>query len=325
MNHLLIICGPTATGKTKLALYLAQHFNGEIVSADSRQVYRGMDIGTGKDLPVNFEFRISNFEFNTKKISYYSNGETRIWGLDIVDPDEEFSVAHFRAFADIVLADIYKRNKVPIVVGGTGLYIKSLLEQLDDILVLRNDELRSALENASVAVLQQKLKEVYPDRLEKMNNSDRHNPRRLIRAIEIGEYNKTHKANKTNTGIQNYDKTLVIGLRAQSEVLRKRIDKRVDQRIKQGMVDEINTLLKKGYSKDLPSMSATGYRLLISNKYQSAIPQEVIQKWKQEEYQYAKRQMVWFKKQQGVAWFDTEQKDWQKAVVDRVKEWYTES
>src|SRR3990167_4599946 len=102
MNRLLIICGPTATGKTKLALYLAQHFNGEIISADSRQVYRGMDIGTGKDLPVNFEFRISNFEFNTKKISYYSNGETKIWGLDIVDPDEEFSVAHFRQYAEPV-------------------------------------------------------------------------------------------------------------------------------------------------------------------------------------------------------------------------------
>ena len=236
MHKLLIICGPTATGKTKLAFHLAQLFNAELISADSRQVYRGMDIGTGKDLPVNFEFRVSSFEFNTKKISYYTDGKTRIWGLDVVNPDEEFSVAHFRQYTNIVLPTIFARKKLPIIVGGTGLYIKSILEPLGDIAVPQNPSLRDELAHLSVSNLQERLLRVDEDRLDRMNNSDRNNPRRLIRAIEIGEYYKTHmtyKAHKTHTKDH-----LIIGLTAPLETLRKNISTRVVERMQNGMMEE---------------------------------------------------------------------------------------
>ena len=340
MQKILIICGPTATGKTRLALHFAHLLDGELISADSRQVYRGMDIATGKDLPVNFKFQIFRPKddrpladnFQNQKIPYYTDGKVRIWGLDLVNPDEEFSVAHFRQFAKTVITDIQKRRKLPIIVGGTGLYIKALLEPLTAIPVPRNDALRSILENASVATLQKKLQEIDRYRFERMNNSDRNNPRRLIRAIEVEEYYKANTTHKTHmTQVQKINNTLMIGLTAAKETISDRISKRVEERLKQGMVDEVKKLLDSGFSKDLPSMSATGYKHLISNfkyqintnKYQYPIKEEIINAWKQEELQYAKRQLTWFKKQKGIIWFDTQRKNWEKTVVDRVKEWYT--
>ncbi|MBI2029667.1 tRNA (adenosine(37)-N6)-dimethylallyltransferase MiaA [Candidatus Gottesmanbacteria bacterium] len=275
MNKLLVILGPTATGKTHLALKLAQKLNGEIISADSRQVYRGMDIGTGKDKPPN----------------------THIWLYDVVNPNEEFSVADYCQLAWVVIANIWKRGKLPIIVGGTGLYIKAVVDGINTLGIPADEKLREELEGKDIEYLQNKLKEINPVRLENMNRSDRNNSRRLIRAIEIGN----------KSGINNRKKdidALFIGLKASREILNKRIDERVDKRVSQGIIQEIRSLLKKGYNWDLPSMSGLGYRQFKEYIEKKDTFDKAVEKWKIAEHQYAKRQMTWFKKDKRILWYD---------------------
>lgn len=166
MRKVIIICGPTATGKTKLALQLAKEFNGELISADSRQVYIGNDVETGKDLHLN-------------------TSGIKIWLYDVVNSGEEFSVSVWRRLAQNAIKDILARDKLPIVVGGSGLYIKSLVQNLPDIDVPYDKKLRKELENKSVADLFNYLKNINSQKAHSLNNSDKLNPRRLIRAIEI--------------------------------------------------------------------------------------------------------------------------------------------
>jgi tRNA dimethylallyltransferase len=246
MDKLLVICGPTATGKTALAAALAKKFNGELISADSRQVYRGMDLVTGKDRP-----------------------DVPIWLYDIVNPDEEFSVSHWVKLARAAIHDIQKRKKLPIIIGGTGLYIHALLDPFETIDIPPNKKLREELQKLSVLELQQMTTR------DTMNNSDWNNPRRLVRKIEIAA------GMKKNVQKETYYDPLLIGLTAPLPVLDARIDTRFQERVKQGMDKEAEALLKK-YSKDLPSMSAIGLN----------------------EHAYARRQLTWFKKQQGIHWFD---------------------
>src|SRR3989344_4678270 len=160
---LLIICGPTATGKTKLAANLSKKFSGKIISADSRQVYKGMDIVTGKDRPK----------------------EVSIWGYDIIRPNEEFSVAHFVNLAGKEITRVDKQGKLPIIVGGTGFWLKSLLNPPATINIIPDWQLREKLEKFSATELLERLKKIDPKRAASMNQSDRNNPRRLMRAIEV--------------------------------------------------------------------------------------------------------------------------------------------
>lgn len=265
MDKLLVICGPTATGKTALAAGIAKKFNGELVSADSRQVYRGMDICTGKDRP-----------------------DVPIWLYDVADPDEDFSVGHWVRLAKGAIGDILKRNKLPIVVGGTGLYIHALLYPFETIDIPPNKILRKKLQALSV----QKLQALIPKG--DMNNSDWNNPRRLIRKIEIARYKKIKIKQE-----QIYD-ALVVGLTAPLPILDARIDSRYAQRIRQGMKEEIDILIKK-YGRDLPSMSVIGLN----------------------EHAYARRQMTWFKKQKGIQWFNVSDWKHQNRVATLVDAWYT--
>ena len=187
MDKLLIICGPTATGKTDLAIRLAKKFGGEVISADSRQVYKGMNIGTGKDISnfkfqIDFKFQISNFKF---KVGYYQVDGIKIWLYDIVKPDYQFNVADYKECADLVTFDILNRGKLPILVGGTGLYIKAVVSGIETLGVPSDWKLRERLLHCSIASLLEQLKKLDPDRWEEMNESDRNNPRRLVRAIEI--------------------------------------------------------------------------------------------------------------------------------------------
>jgi tRNA dimethylallyltransferase len=163
MKKVLIICGPTATGKTTLAARLAKKFKGELISADSRQVYKGMDIVTGKDKPQG----------------------VIIHGLDLVKPDQEFSAAHFVKVASTLINQISKRKKLAIIVGGTGLYLDSLINPPQTLTIKPNWSLRKKLEQKSIHYLQQQLKKLNPSKWRQMNHSDRLNPRRLIRAIEV--------------------------------------------------------------------------------------------------------------------------------------------
>lgn len=267
MNKLLVICGPTATGKTALAIQMAKKFNGELVSADSRQVYRGMDLVTGKDTP----------------------DVPTTWLYDVVDPDEEFSVSQWVKLARAAIADIQKRNKLPIIVGGTGLYINALIQPFETIDIPPNKALRTKLQTMSVRELQAMT--MRGD----MNQSDWNNPRRLIRKIEIS------KSKKEKTKQEKIYDQCIIGLTAPLPILYARIDKRFATRVQQGMKEEIDRLIKK-YGRDLPSMSAIGLN----------------------EHDYARRQLTWFKKQKGIHWFDVTDPKFSTHVADLVGAWYTE-
>ena len=278
INKLLIICGPTATGKTEVAVEFAKKFNGELISADSKQVYRGMDIGTGKD---------------REKI------DVPIWLLDVVDPDEEFSFSHWVKLAHEAVGDIVSRNKLPIVVGGTGLYINALIHPPETMDIPPDAGLRKQLRSTSVIELQ---KMVHPSILQLMNQSDRQNPRRLFRKIEIAKSKKhLHKSKKA------FD-YLMVGLTAPIPELFKRIDERVDNRLRQGMKEEVSRLIKQ-YGRDIPAMSALGYQSL--------------ENWKQDEHAYAKRQLTWFKKQQDIVWFDIFDPLAKTRMTEQIDSWYT--
>ncbi|MBI5358936.1 hypothetical protein HZB69_04925 [Candidatus Amesbacteria bacterium] len=234
MDRVLVICGPTAAGKTKLALALAKEFDGELISADSRQVYIGNDQETGKDKDLI--------------------GDSRIWLYDVVKPGEEFSVSQWRKLALQAIEDILARNKLPIVVGGSGLYIKSLVQNLEDVDAPRDMKLRNS--NKSVSELFDYLKSINPKKAESLNNSDKNNPRRLIRAIEILKGVPL----QGSEGRPLY-KFVQIGLTAPKEELVKRIKERVRQR---------------GLNKSFEA----------------------------KEINIMKKQIVWFKKQPNITWFD---------------------
>ncbi len=320
MERILIILGSTGTGKTSLALHLAKVFDGEIISADSRQVYKGMDIGTGKDIPNGFEMELTDLEVLNKKIGFYSDGNTKIWGYDLISPYEEFSVAYFQEFARALIENIHERNRLPIVEGGTGLYIQSITEGIDTIEVPRNEKIRKTLLNKSPAELYSELLNINPEKALSLNQSDKNNPRRLIRAIEIEKYSGK---NLKKIVPKNFN-TLKIGLRLDKDLLYKKIEKRVVQRLDQGFEEEFNKLLDLGININSQSMTSLGYRQWLDYHQGKVSKEEAVKNWIREEKQYAKRQITWFKRDKEIKWFDANQKDCHKLVENLVKEWYKE-
>lgn len=281
MNKILVICGPTATGKTSLGIFLAKKFNGEIISADSRQVYRGMDIGTGKEW----------------------GDDVSIWGYDLVNPLEEFSVSHFVSFARSKILEIQKREKLPIVVGGTGFYIKGLIDGIETADIPRNKLLRENLSSKSVDELFEQLSEINPIKAGGMNSSDRKNPRRLIRAIEIAQYQiDAPKLNKQiNPNIYNI---VQVGLVAPLNEMKQIIKARVEDRIKKGMKNEVQKLLENGVDWSRQSMYSLGYRQ-YRDFFEGGVSEDIIsEEWAREEIKYVKRQITWFKKDKRINWFN---------------------
>lgn len=326
MNCLLIICGPTATGKTALALQLAKQFNGEILSADSRQVYTYMDVVTGKDVPKNFRFKNSDLRFMNRSIPYFDDRKTRIWGYDVVRPDEEWSVKLFRDFANIVIANMYKRGKLPIVVGGTGLYLKALTEPMPMISIPRDPAMRKKLEGKSAPELYDMLSEKSEMRALSMNESDRQNPRRLIRALETVEIEKVRPERSRRADLQRTAfNTFWIGLTINNrQALFHRIDERVDRRVGPPLWEELKFLKKKTFWGSVPSQTI-GYRQLTPYLAGRILREEAIQQWKFAEHAYARRQLTWFKKQPHIRWFDVLGPTCFQDVVSRLREWYDES
>lgn len=313
MKKLLVICGPTATGKTQLGIDLAKKFSaqggGEIISADSRQVYKGMDIGTGKDLPA-------------------LDG-VPVWMLNIVKPDQEFSVAHYIESARRVIEDVWKRNKLPIIVGGTGFYIKGLVDGIETLGIEPDWELREQLSNLSREQLSSKLRDLDLAKWQNMNESDRQNPRRLVRAIEVALQQTTINSPRGEAGNQQTTKrtktdTIFIGLAAPLRILYQKINERVEKRVKMGMEKEIKNLLDMGYSFENSVLGATiAYQEWQPYLEGKADKEEVIRKWKFAEHAYARRQLTWFKKDKRVNWFDITTQAWNNEVEKLVSVWLT--
>ena len=322
MYKLLIICGSTATGKTNLALTLAHEFNGDLISADSRQVYRGMDIGTGKDISSSFELK------NEGSSAYFTDGETKLWGIDLVLPNEDFSVTDFVRFAIPVITSLWEQGRLPIIVGGTGLYIRALRQFLAGIAVPRNQTLRKELLILSVPSLQEKLQQLDMAQFASMNNSDRNNPRRLIRAIEIATWKKTNPQKlpwvTQYEAFLNQQDVLLIGLTVPAKILKQRIALRVDERVADGVITEVKTLVNQGFGWELPAMTGLGYRQWRDYFKHKKSETAVIADWKLAEAHYAKRQMTWFKKEKNINWFDSNQLNFKSNIMALVRKWLKE-
>lgn len=326
MDKILVICGPTATGKTALALFLAKKFHGDLLSADSRQVYKRMDIITGKDLPLNAKRKTpacaeaSAGRQNEELCWWETKGGVRIWLLDLVEPTESFSVSQWVNAAQKVIYNLWREKKLPIVVGATGFYTKALLGGIETLNIPPNPKLRRQLNRKDANELFEILSRLDALRAAGMNKSDRKNPRRLIRAIEIALWQSEYNAPSPKKFKADI---LMIGLTAPRDVLHKRIDKRVEERAKQGAVDEVEQLLNSGVSWENESMTGTGYRQLKPYFEGKMGLDEAKRNWKIAEHRDAKKQMTWFKKGRKIKWFDIAGLAWQEKVEKAVENWYS--
>jgi tRNA dimethylallyltransferase len=289
MKIVIAIVGPTAVGKTELALSLARTFDGEIVNADSRQVYRYMDIGTAKPSPQE-----------QKSIPYHL--------IDIVDPDEDFNLALYQPLAYGAIEDIQKRGKLPLLVGGSGLYIWSVLEGWRVPQVPPDPEFRRQLEDRAaregVDGLYQQLRSIDPVAASKI---DRRNVRRVIRALEVCQVTGSSFSQIRGKEPPGF-KTLLFGLTTDRDELYRRIDQRVDDMIKQGLVVEVKGLMNRGYGLSLPAMSSVGYKQIGRFLQGEVDLPAAIQQIKFETHRFARHQYAWFRLDDPrIRWFDRQE------------------
>ncbi|HEX7724654.1 MAG TPA: tRNA (adenosine(37)-N6)-dimethylallyltransferase MiaA [Candidatus Paceibacterota bacterium] len=276
---LLVIVGPTASGKSDLAVELALTFNGEVVSADSRQVYTGLDIGTGKIT-----------ETEMKGVPHYC--------LDIADPKDRFTAMHWKQAAEAAVSDIISRGKLPIICGGTGFYISSLIDDLGFPEVEADAEEQNKLEQMSVEALFEELKKLDPARAATI---DLKNKRRLSRAIiiarSLGAVPEISKPTEAK-----YD-VIIIGIKPSDSVLRDRINRRLDARMKAGMLEEVRALHeKKGLSFERMDELGLEYRYLAQHLQNQITLYDAMHLLATRIWQYSKRQMTWFKRDNRIQW-----------------------
>lgn len=312
MNKLLVVLGPTATGKTDLAIDLAKKFNGELIACDSRQVYKGLDIGTGK-MPG----RSLNVKAQKLK-GYWIVGGIKIWMYDVTDPLHQYNVAQYINDVKKILPKI--PDKLPIIVGGTGFYLKGLLEGFTNLSVPRDEGLREELNSLMVKQLQSYLKKISKLKFDKMNQSDRNNKRRLIRKIEISKFDSGKK--KIVGGILGKNNILKIGLKAPRDILIERINSRVVSRVNSGMIEEAVYLHSNGLSLERMRELGLEYSVLADYLEKKKTLEGVIEVLQTRIRQYAKRQLTWFKKEKQVRWFDISSPEWRREVERVVKDWY---
>jgi tRNA dimethylallyltransferase len=284
--HVLVIVGPTAVGKTALSLRLAQDFGGEVISADSRQIYRYMDIGTAKATP---EERAS--------VPHHL--------IDVVDPDEELTLAHYQELANRAIREVWARGRFPMLVGGTGLYVRAVLEGWTVPEVPPNIALRERLEARAQAegaeVLHAQLAEVDPVAAHRI---DARNVRRVIRALEVYYATGEPISRLQEKAPPNYA-TLKIGLTMDREELYRRIDLRVDWMMAQGLVQEVQWLLDHGYDERLPSMSGLGYRQIAQYLRGEVSLEEAVALIKRHTRRFVRQQYNWFRlSDPTIHWFD---------------------
>jgi len=288
MNRLVAIVGPTGIGKSRLALRLAQTFDGEIVSADSRQVYRHMDIGTAK--PSSQELSLVPHHL-----------------INIANPDEDFSLAQYQELAYQTVADIHQRNRLPLLAGGSGLYVWSVLEGWGIPPVPPDPEFRHSLEekaaNLGKEEVYQELVKVAPTAAQKI---DRRNVRRVIRALEVHRGIEDPLSQPQNKKAPAFN-TLIVGLTTDRGELYRRIDLRIDEMVEQGLVAEVGKLVNMGYDFNLPAMSGIGYRQIgMFLKGELTLP-AAIQQIKFETHRFVRHQYAWFQlEDERIKWFDTQ-------------------
>jgi len=293
-KKLIVILGPTASGKSELALYLAKKFNGYIISADSRQIYKYMDIGTAKPCQAQSAKRKAQNYINIEDIPHYM--------IDIINPDQEFTVADYQKQVYSILNSRFKvqDSKLPFLVGGTGLYISSIIDGLKIPRVPPDKTLRKKLNKFSVQKLFLKLKDLDPKLAKTI---DKKNKRRLIRALEVCIKTGRPMSAQIKKELSSFD-ILKIGIKLPKKELHKQIDKRVDQMIKKGLVEEVKKLHQKGYGWSLPSMSGLGYKEIGLYLQGKISLNEAIKLIKLHTRQYAKRQMTWFKRDRRIKWVE---------------------
>lgn len=290
-DNLFILVGPTASGKTSVSIELAKRLDGEIISADSMQIYKYMDIGTAKVTPEEMD-----------GIPHYL--------IDIVYPNEEFTVADYKAQAEKVIADINTRNKLPIVVGGTGLYVNSLVYDLNFTQVPPNEEIRKRLEDLADEhgneYIHKILEKIDKESYNRINVMDR---KRIIRALEIYEVTGKPMSQQGNNFRKPSDKynLLMFGLNMDREKLYERINLRVDKMIEAGLIEEVSNLLRMGYHKDLVSMQGIGYKEIIWYLEGEISLEEAIEHIKKGSRNYAKRQLTWFRRDNRIKWVNVDE------------------
>lgn len=314
MKKLLVILGPTSTGKTDLAISIAKRFNGEIVSCDSRQVYKGLDIGTGK-LPG----RSQNFEIED---GYWLIDGVAIHLYDVITPNKQYNVAEYIKNANKAIYKITRQNKLPIIVGGTGLYLKGLVDGLSDLEIPTDKDLERKLSKLSLDDLQKKLQFLSPIAWNHLNNSDRNNKHRLARSIEKIYMYPYKKLGMTPLPLKKAFNTLKIGLTAPQQKLYKRIDLRLDLRIRQGLIEEGWDLYKKGLTLARMRQLGLEYRCLADLIEGKITKKRLRQLLASRIHQFSKRQLTWFKKERSVNWFDITDKSFGKKIENLVKKWY---
>jgi tRNA dimethylallyltransferase len=278
------IVGPTASGKTTLGIALAKKFGGEIVSADSRQIYRGMDIGTAKPTAVERHTIFHHL-------------------IDIKAPNEDYTVADYQRDAIAAINSIIARGKVPLLVGGTGLYVQALLENLDIPKTVADPELRAQIEkdiaNVGLGAVFKRLVALDPKAAYVV---DPKNPRRVVRALEVALASGVPFTAQRTKRAPLFD-ALVLGLNPMPEILRERIDRRVDAMMHDGFVHEVATLIKK-YGQTPTAFDAIGYREILEYLNGTLSLENAAAAIKMDTWHYAKRQMTWFKKYEPTHWME---------------------
>lgn len=299
----IVICGPTASGKTALSIELAKKINGEIISSDSMQIYKDMDIGTAK--PTKQEMQ---------EIKHYL--------LNFVEPDQRYSVAQFKKDAEKAIEEILAKNKVPIIVGGTGLYVDSLIYGIEyqeiELDKKYREELEEKAQKEGLETLYEQAQKIDPQAMEKISANDK---KRILRILEI--YHSTGKT-KTQQEIESrknevkYDYK-VFALNMEREKLYERINKRVDIMIEQGLIQEVENLCSK-YTEFPTAMQGLGYKEVVEYLQGKISEQEMIEKIKMETRRYAKRQLTWFRKNKQTIWLDATKEKENVEII--LKEYY---
>ncbi len=305
MNKIIVIVGPTAVGKTYISVELAKKLNTEIISADSMQIYKGMNIGTAKITDEEKQGIIHHM-------------------IDIINPDEEYSVSEFKYDAEKIIDRLLSENRIPIIVGGSGLYVNSLIYDLDFGNTKSNKKLREYYtyyyKEHGEDALYDKLLKIDPVAAEKIHKN---NIKRIIRALEVYDITGV-KFSELNTDIRKksnkYD-CILIGLSMERKVLYERINQRVDEMLSKGLVDEVSSLIKKGYGKNLVSMRGIGYKEIIEYLEGNTDYEEAVNTLKQNTRRFAKRQYTWFLKDENVKWFSMDNPSEIDKTLDSIVEY----